>query len=650
MRREEIHTKNRKPYPGIAVVGGENISALYGVDNGIVDWQGTGIQHLFYENYEEDLIHSATSFIRFTDGTVEVGNRLVDGKSHPVHQTPSGSENEQGFILSTSFDSQKHSGLSWTEKVMAGERDLILFELNIWNNSDKVQHLEVGCYSIFRNPGGQGIARRDEAHTLVWNGTNQTITVSLEEAEFSHLYVESPTGFVYRTLQQMNRFLPGDGEAITTDTMVGAIAGKKLTLQPKQRKQVKWQLIARNVSAPEKATDRWDTAYEQGKAFWGRWLSKSEVDRLPLNEATKQIFFANLVAIKAAVLQGFVPADITGHYFSYGSPCYYARDAMMIARAFILAGYKDEARAIIRYLEARPTKENGEFFQRYNGKGEPSEGANNNVFHQLDSQGYFLRNILSFGDRFHEKIVPYERVCQATKPLFNNQHKSGLIGPEGGVNEGVFGPAFITSSNMFIYGGLRAAIELAKKEGDEASIKEWSALCEKIDGGIQSTWLEEEGRYGYGVVNYIEDEVVRKYDTPQYFGPLYGYPLTERMEKTNQFLLIHARFFGSGVGYTEQEYHHGPWLFNTGACAQYQALTGNHQEYKKILEWMVEHANAYGLMPEAIDANDESCCFINPLTWACAEFVSTVAIGLTKDGFRPAETKGSGLLEGEVMT
>ena len=46
-----------------------------------------------------------------------------------------------------------------------------------------------------------------------------------------------------------------------------------------------------------------------------------------------------------------------------------------------------------------------------------------------------------------------------------------MVGPEGGVNEGVFGPAYITSSNMYIYGGLLAAIEIAKEFNDDISIR-----------------------------------------------------------------------------------------------------------------------------------------------------------------------------------
>lgn len=35
-------------YTGIGLIGNENIAAIYAVNNGIVDINGTGIYHLFY--------------------------------------------------------------------------------------------------------------------------------------------------------------------------------------------------------------------------------------------------------------------------------------------------------------------------------------------------------------------------------------------------------------------------------------------------------------------------------------------------------------------------------------------------------------------------------------------------------------------------
>jgi len=321
------------------------------------------------------------------------------------------------------------------------------------------------------------------------------------------------------------------------------------------------------------------------------------------------------------MIGGFVPADLTGHYYSDGMPSYYARDSMMVARAFLAAGHTREAKEIIQYLIKRKRKISGEFYQRYNGKGEPSEGANNNVFHQLDSIGYFTHNLLEYKRLTGEILMCEDDLKALLQALFTSERKSGMVGPEGGVNEGVFGPAFITSSNMFIYGGIKAAMELI---GDPDYVERLRKLKEEILAGIESTYLEGEG-YQYGYVSY-HDDLVKKTDTPQYFGLLYGFEDTENMRTTHQTLLKHASFFTDGIGYSEQEYHHGPWIFNTGACAQYAYLIGDRENYECKLQWISDHGNAYGLMPEAVNGDDETQCYINPLIWACAEYVSTCHI------------------------
>lgn len=60
-----------------------------------------------------------------------------------------------------------------------------------------------------------------------------------------------------------------------------------------------------------------------------------------------------------------IPADVIGHYNSNnGTPTFYVRDSLMIARAFIYSGYLDEAKKIILFIAGLPLKEEGEFFQR----------------------------------------------------------------------------------------------------------------------------------------------------------------------------------------------------------------------------------------------------------------------------------------------
>jgi GH15 family glucan-1,4-alpha-glucosidase len=624
---------SKKRYPGIGVLGGDQISALYGVNNGIVDWQGVGIQHLFYGTYEVDLVHSGVTFLRHQNGVVELGNRKCDGKRHPVHQSPTFSEIKDGFLYRTGFTSQENPNVCWVEEVYANEENKVIFETTVSNKGDEPITLELGGYVILRNPGGGKTKKQGDG--VLWQGKNHSLAVSMEEVDTVTVTIESPTGFVYRTLQQLFTNQKNDQDELETKHSVGTILHRKVTIAVGEKYKVRWGLAA--GASMEGMTNpfdwNWDKEHAQAYKFWRNWLDRSSVKNLSLPPHVIKHYEANLTATKGAILGGFVPADITGHYFSFGSPCYYARDAMMIARSFLLSGYDEEAKAIMEYLIHRPTKnDRGEFYQRYNAKGEPSEGANNDVPHQLDSQGYFLRNLLTYYERTGEWLLPYEEIKPYADVLFDCQGINQLMGPEGGVNEGVFGPAFITSSNMFIYGGLMAASRIAEVHGDYEKAKEWKGLSTSIDEGIQTTWIEEEGRYGYGYVVYDSD-VVHKYDTPQYFGPLYGYPLHDRLVKNNRFLLKYASFFEHGIGYTEQEYHHGPWMFNTGACAQFQALINASNEYVSKIEWMMEHSNGYGLMPEAIDAQDEDHAFINPLTWACAEFVSSISILVTKDGF-----------------
>ncbi|NHM33619.1 hypothetical protein [Neobacillus terrae] len=619
-------------YPGIGIIGNDHISALYGVDNGIVDWQGTGIQHFFYGSFQQDLIHTATTYIQHaSSGEIELANRLISKDTHPVHQHPYASTVEEGFCYSTTFQSQVNEDLFWTEKVYATNQDQIVFETTIKNESLIEQTFVAGGYIILRNPSFKRLSYNNQS--LKWENDQTVLHIIGEQADETYFYKESPTGFVYRTLQQTLNHKESDcADDFTSNTMIGIVTKKSINLEPGKEKTVRWMIQAgsiKNIMEDSQGNpNEWERMFKTAKTHWKKWLDSGSLPIEKFNEPLRSTVKTNLIALKASLLDGFVPADITGHYYSNGSPSYYVRDSLMIAKAFLNAGFLPEAKSIITYAAARKIKEGtGEFYQRYNALGQPSEGANNNVFHQYDSQGYFLHLVERYFEETNEWIVPFEQVKDVANVLFRVERKNGLFGPEGGVNEGVFGPAYITSSNMFITGGLLSASRIAFHHHDAFHEKKWKDLANSITEHIETeTWLKEQKRYGYGYVLYA-DELVQKYDTPQYFGPLYGYPVTENFKSMVDVSLKDQSFFDYGIGYSEQEYHHGPWIFNTAANAQCQVLVGNKENFIFIIKWMLDHSNAYGLFPEAIDANSEDRCFINPLTWACAEFISAIVGG-----------------------
>ncbi|MFZ5815042.1 MAG: hypothetical protein ACOY93_07025 [Bacillota bacterium] len=591
------------PYPGLAIVGGGEFGGLYGVNGGLADPRGTGLQHGFLDDYRHDLIHTGTSLLRWPDGRLAYGQVEDDGLSHPVWARPSAVFNRDGCGWGATFPLP--GGGSRTEVVIASAPDVITFTCEVEGPFEG----DLMALVIFRGYPGAGC--RINPGGAEWTGPEgKRLAVTVEGGcDARALAADSPSGFLYRTVQVLQRFR-ATPPAVESDQPIGVAVGRRLSLAAGERHTLRWHL-GRAGSLPG----------DPGP-FWEDWYAAGHPCPLP---EVEPFYRANLAALRGAVIRGFVPADMTGQYFAEGRPSYYARDSLMIARALLLSGHYEEAGAIIRYLAGRSVKRGGEFCQRYDAAGLPSEGQHNGVPHQLDSQGYFAWCVLQFYRRTGRWLVEFDRLAAALDALADCIGPQGMAGPEGGVNEGVYGPAYITSTNMCLYGGLMAGIEAARLQGRPEAAERWGRLAERILQGIEQSWDEAHGRYGYGFVTY-DPEPVWQYDTPQYFGPLYGFPLTERVRRNDAFLRRHATFFGDGIGYTEQSYHHGPWIFNTAACAQFQALAGNEAEYRAKLAWLIAHANQYGLMPEAIDAADESVCFVNPLVWGCAEAVAAVAI------------------------
>ncbi len=604
-------------YTGIGLIGNEKISAIYAVNNGIVDINGTGIYHLFYNDYSHDLLQSAATMIKVGDALC-YGNKVWREYTHPLHVRPKETYVEEHYRYCDVFDLEDY-GLRRKDRVYAYGENRLVFESEIENIGNQEQ--ELGCYgyAAFRNTREISVETLEDGKIAVHTGSAY-IGMDTPFMEEAYVTEDSPTDFAYQTFLNViegrtDRFLG------KTSCRLGYVQGGIRAVAPGEKIKMCWALVfadnpeelLRNLEASAAADKR-----KEADGYWQNWFSEGRIPE-KTDEFT-EMALTNLAAMKAVCVGGYVPADLTGHYFCNKMPCYYARDSIMVARAFLTAGYARECKDIICYLMGRKRKENGEFYQRYDGYGEPNEGANNEVFHQIDSIGYFCRIVYEYLKQTGELLAEEKLLCQLTDVIFHAEQKYGMAGPEGGVNEGVFGGAFITSSNMFIYGGISAAGKIFAEIGNTEYEKKCKEICVRICNGIQSTFNEKLGRYDYGYVSY-HDHVVRKYDTPQYFGPLYGYPDDENMRATHRYFLKYASFFEDGIGYSEQEYHHGPWLFNTLACAEYCKRRGDLEEYTKKMRWAMKHSNRYGLLPEAVDANQEEICFINPLNWACAEFV-----------------------------
>ncbi len=593
-------------YPGLTYIGTSRFSGLYGCNETIVDQKATGLQHLFIDDYKIDLVHTACS-VMTVDDTAYFGDRIKPKRGHALRQKSDGSNVRQHCIYEDVFSYEK---VTKTDRVTAFNEDYIYFESEITNQSACDLHVKLSSLCITQNQEAYEVYKSGDM--IVFSVGGKIFSMKAESATRASISPDAPSGFMYKGIEDILYENSRDNQTIRSNDAIAASLSEKRIIKPQETTIFKWVLIMGGDEEEcilKGEQFNFDGVLERSRLEWHNWLGESY--RPQAADA--------LVALKAANLKGFLPADLTGHYFANNRVCFYVRDALMGSRAFLYSGHYEEFKEIIVYLLDCPVKDNYEFYQRYNPDQLPDEGANNNVFSQIDAIGYFTRVIADYYHTTGELLVGFDRLEHIIGVLDLISTKEGLYGPEGGVNEGVYGPAYITSTNMFIAGGLLGAASLARSHGKAEYERKWASTALSIISACEDCFTKE-GYYAYGYVDYHDDLVLR-YDTPQLLGGTLGYPISETYKKNFEYLSKFGTYFGLGYGYSEQEYHNGPWIFNTAAAAQIAYLIQDGALYGDIMLWLKAHCNAYGLLPEAIDARDETKSFINPLMWANAEYV-----------------------------
>lgn len=591
-------------YKGLTYLGTGKTVGLYGYNDDIVDQKGTGLQSLYIDDYKESYIHTSATAVLVDDELIIAG-RIYRKNGHALRKETKSSV-ENGYRM---IDTINHNSIEKIDSAEMISDTAYLFTSTITNISNANKDIVVSALCITENYGFE-IERNKKDLKLSRN--NKSFTIYTSASDKLEIYIESPTGFMHRTTESFFYNLSQYDKKSIGDHSLGIKNYVEITLEPNETYVYKW--VIETDSTKEKYNFN-----DINNTYW-----EARMHKIKDNEE----LHAPMVALMAANLNGFIPADLTSHYFTDGGEghaSFYVRDSLMASRAFLYSGYYDEFEKIINRLISYPLKENNEFFQRYDPWDMGNEGANNNVLSQIDSIGYFTR-VVSDYYLLTGKMLPSDKyLLKILNPLLNANKKFGLYGPEGGVNEGVYGPAYITSSNMFIASGLKGIVKYLK-DIDHKEYELYKEVYETLVEAIEDKcYSEETNSYHYGYVTY-HDDLVNRYDTPQLLATSLGYPISNHIKNNYKYLKEYATYFDWGFGYSEQEYHDGPWIFNTAGAAQTSYLLDKHDDYKNIISWLKDHQNGYGLLPEAIWATEENRTHINPLMWGNSEFVCALLI------------------------
>lgn len=357
-------------------------------------------------------------------------------------------------------------------------------------------------------------------------------------------------------------------------------------------------------------------------------------DDLDLDGTRCRLAAANLAAARASVLDGAVPADLTGQFETHGFPQLYPRDALMVARALLTVGLADEAAAIVEaWLDPdldRPRP--GEWYARYDARYRGVDAGTGAAFDEpeWDANGYLalvVRDLARAG--WSPSADAREVLLQGLDFLVEQQDADGLW-TEGGIVEW---SGRLPATTMTNHEGLLAGASLAEAWGQPERAADYRAAAGAARWGLLRL-LEPDGVY-------LADERggALTWNSSLLFGPVLGYPLDPVLQATLAFHLEQTTALGFGVRYFEDPaataggYGADLFFFTTAAAARAALDAGDPATAAALVDWMAAFPNAYGLAPERVYADGGGASVASPLSWCAAE-LALAALALGRDGGR----------------
>lgn len=598
-------------WKGNAILGNGNLCAVYS-DNGqiIEQTQTAGIQHLYFGNYTVDYVNGAYFQVLDQDNNSYENEIVAD-------ETTLGMKN---FCTTQSIYTYTN-GIKTETNCMVNAADAVIMTF-----TPKASFPDNFSQEFLLS------LRKKFVSSQTTSLTKLSVDGNMAVAQWSNgtVMVVAP----HKT-----------GQTITAKDSTISISGKvKLNEQVEIIMAFATDIKVAKANLKQLQSER--LLFESTFDYWDKWLNSGKLPAFAQTDKQLELYTdlynRNLYAAKSACINGMLPADMTGQFVTNNLPQLYPRDAMMVARVFILTGHFAEASQIIKYWASAsiPKKSKGEFYARYDAYGKAVDAGTGAKFNEpeWDASGYFIQLNNMYFRQKAEWLVSKEVIYEHADFLANSLNDFGLLF-EGGIVEWT---GYLPSTNMICAAALKTANDIAKTNTDKANADKYKAAYRGIQSNL--TKLYDKSRNTYCAMRFSgeKDGNVSKteqtgdtlflWDTSTLFGALWGYNDHRELKSSYQFYKEHGTNDG-GIRYFEAPGENGlsaygmdVFFFTTAAAAQYQALISERNGAQRHLNWLVRNSNTYGLMLERIMADNITCSDASPLSWCCAEFVAAVLL------------------------
>ena len=396
--------------------------------------------------------------------------------------------------------------------------------------------------------------------------------------------------------------------------------------------------------------------------YFQNWVNKSEINFGKLPPEVVSMFKRSLLILRTQIdNRGGIIASCDSDILRFNKDTYsyvWPRDGAFVSLGLDAAGYFHITQRFFSFCAKAISKE-GFLYQKYH-----PDGSLGSTWHPWSNSQHILQLPIQEDEtalvlyslwkhylqaRDIEYIGPiYEPlVCKAADFLVSFRDKeTNLPLASYDLWEENWGISTFTASAVF--GGLKAASELAKLFGDQERAKEYDITAVEVKEAILKhlydtkeerflKLIKADGKGGYVKDNTVDSSVYGIFE----FGVL---PADDfRVENTMQAIerLLTLKSASGGVARYQNDYYQrvsqdfnqvpgNPWFICTLWLAEWYIAKNELEKGLELMKWVITRASKTGILAEQINPFTNEPLSVAPLTWSHSTFVLTVIDYLNK--------------------
>jgi glucoamylase len=398
------------------------------------------------------------------------------------------------------------------------------------------------------------------------------------------------------------------------------------------------------------------------KDYWRAWVNNQNFSFYSLSPAISDLFRRSLFNIRTHVsYNGSIIASCDSDMLQFGRDTYsyvWPRDASMAALALIKSGDFNASRRFFDFCTKIISPE-GYFMHKY--RPDRSLGSSwhpwvHDGVTQLPIQEDETALVIFTLWNYFEMSKDLEFIENIYNPLIKSaaefmaayiDEETLLPKPSYDLWEMKYGISTFTSSA--VYAALNVASRFAKLLGKEEHASQYSKVAEQIKGGILKFLYNDKEGYFYKLIE--KEKNTTKIDKIVDISSVYGIyrfgvlpyndsKLKKAFDYTKERLEVKAPAGGYARFESDQYLNPGgnipgnPWVVTTLWKTQYDIefikKEADLPEIVKQFTWVVNKAQASGVLSEQFNAYTSEQLSAAPLIWSHAEYVTTVVKYLEK--------------------